>query len=197
MTMTNNASRQPLTKKVYKEQFPSRKGWDDKTPEEQNEAYCTNPYFENWMLMPFYVYKLFDMISFDITMDGCCDLAGSNKYADKWCSAEESCLDANLDEEHVYANTPFRISDQFVEHFEATKRRSRKFKALIIVPDRHSNDWHRNMVARNNWRLLFYYPVGTKLFTEPGADVYDREKRCKEIPSREVILALVLNDELD
>lgn len=67
---------------------------------------------------------------------------------------------------------------------------------MIIVPDRHEQDWHKGMVERNLWRILWYYPTGTKLFSAPSAtNPFDRKKRCQPIRSREVILVLVLNDE--
>ena len=64
-----------------------------------------------------------------------------------------------------------------------------------MIPDRHEQPWFKEMVARNKWRLLWYYPAGSKLFSKPSAKYpFDRSKRCQPLRSGEVILVLVLND---
>ena len=65
------------------------------------------------------------------------------------------------------------------------------------MPYRTAEDWVNEMISRNKWRLIQYWPYGSFLFTKPGAkNPFELSERCKVIPSLEPILALVFNDDL-
>jgi hypothetical protein len=71
------------------------------------------------------------------------------------------------------------MSGLFIAKFEQTKVINSAFKAMIVVPDRKSADWHKKMIKDNKWRLLWYFPKGSKLFSKPGAkEPFATAKRC-------------------
>ena len=48
------------------------------------------------------------------------------------------------------------------------------------------------MVKENKWKLVWYYPRGSFLFSKPSAKEMFKSKRCQELSSIEVIIVLEL-----
>ena len=70
------------------------------------------------------------------------------------------------------------------------------FKAVLTIPDRPTNSEFQEFVQRNKWRLVWFYPRGSFLFSEPlgNGNEFNPEQRCVPIPTKENVLILELND---
>ena len=95
----------------------------------------------------------------------------------------------------MYSNFPFKRGAEFMRKFESTKEEHPDFKALAVMPYRPSQPWVRRLIVEGRWRLLWFWPKGSMLFSKPSAvERFNLSMRCKTLPSIEHILALVFND---
>ena len=136
--MSEPEDRAFLTKGEYATLRPTKKELKLMTDEQRLDIYFYDPFYENLMIQDHFVEQLKQKIPWTITMDATCDPDGSNRHAAKWCSVDNSALTADLTNEVVFSNVPFKTPAPFIEKYEATKDSEAKFKAMIVVPDRKS-----------------------------------------------------------
>ena len=72
-------------------------------------------------------------------MDAACDIHGTNKHFENYCSINRDALLQDLTPYRVYCNVPYLLSKEFINKFEETKNLNIDFKAVIIIPFRPSN----------------------------------------------------------
>ena len=70
------------------------------------------------------------------------------------------------------------------------------FKAVLTIPDKPNDSEFQEFVQRNKWRLVWFYPRGSILFSEPlgKGNEFNPEKRCAPIRTEQNVLVLELND---
>ena len=139
-----------------------------------------------------YRQNLYEDVGWEGDLDPCCNSIGTNAQGPLIYSAiEDGLLQLEyLLGQKIICNPAFPLCDEFLKLLEAAKEQQPlDTKALAILPHRDTNDWFKNFVARNKWRVVRRYPEGTKLFSEPSHANGFALKRRQTIDSGEVILA--------
>ena len=95
-------------------------------------------WFEDWQLQRNHVETVLSKLKWKPDMDAACDIEGSNKHFENYCSIKRSALLEDLTPYKVYCNPPFFHCKEFITKFEVTKQSNTNFKAVIILPRRKS-----------------------------------------------------------
>ena len=199
MTTPSQTTVKATSKEILKKELKEKlKLWNTYSYEKKKELYREYDFLDDWMLQRPHLEKLLSKIHWVPNMDAACDIKGSNKHFENFCSIDDDALKKDLTQYLVYCNIPFRLCEKFLEKFEKTKNQNKAFKALIVLPYRDSKKWFKDFLTRGRWRLVWYWPKGSYLFSEPSAiDRFNLNRRCATLSSREDILALELLDESD
>ena len=96
-------------------------------------------WLDDWLLQDTHLKEVLSKITWEPNMDAACDIHGSNKHFEHFCSIKRDALLQDLSPYRVYCNVPFLLSKEFIDKFEATKDQHQDFKAVIIIPLRPSN----------------------------------------------------------
>ncbi len=111
------------------------------------------------------------------TLDVCSDEHGTNALAAQYFSAKENSLKQRICAHKVFANPPFNtMIDTFARKIERQlfKHPAAHTEAVMLIPYRPSKQYYQNLMGRNRWRVLQWYPANMKLFWKPR----DRDHYC-------------------
>ena len=100
-------------------------------------------------------------LTHQFTVDCCANDDGSNALVDKFYSASNSMLDADLSGQHCWINPPFNDLDRFINHYKSCKLQALDTtSACILLPKLlHAKELCKGM------QLIAEYTPGTQLFT--------------------------------
>ena len=96
-------------------------------------------WLDDWLLQRIHLNDVLNKIKWEPNMDAACDIKGSNKHFENYCSIKDCALKRDLTPYRVYCNVPYLLSKEFINKFEETKQQHQDFKAVIIIPLRPSN----------------------------------------------------------
>ena len=96
-------------------------------------------WLDDWLLQRTHLEEVLSRISWKPNMDAACDIHGTNKHFENYCSIKRDALLRDLSRFSVYCNVPYLLSKEFINKFEETKHQHQDFKAVIIIPLRPSN----------------------------------------------------------
>ena len=96
-------------------------------------------WLDDWLLQFIHLNEVLRRIKWQPNMDAACDIHGTNKHFENYCSIKQDALLQDLTPYKVYCNVPYLLSKEFINKFEETKQQHQDFKAVIIIPLRPSN----------------------------------------------------------
>ena len=96
-------------------------------------------WLDDWLLQGTHLNEVLSRITWKPNMDAACDIHGTNKHFENYCSIKRDALLRDLSPFSVYCNVPYLLSKEFINKFEATKHEHQDFKAVIVIPLRPSN----------------------------------------------------------
>ena len=150
---------------------------------------------DNWMLRRDIVAHLFYVAGWMAKLDIAVDRLGSNSQCKRFYNILTNALKQTLDDEEIICNPAYSITEDYLLKLERTKRRAPRTKAMVILPEWKQRRWFKRMVTRNQWRVLWRFPRGSKLFSRPDPEhVFDEDKRHGKFWTKWPVLVLVYND---
>ena len=111
--------------------------------------------------------ELFKKVGWIALIDMCCDPLGRNAVAPFFYSAfSDATLQADqiagLD---VVCNPVFYDPAPFIETLKAAHKKDSRTRALLIVPDRDSHAWFKDLKKSKLFRVVSYYGTEDAIFT--------------------------------
>ena len=97
----------------------------------------------------------------------CCNALGSNSLCPFYYDAiSDATLQAEmLAGRKLLCNPIFDRCDRFIETLQQAFELNSSTKAILVCPARFSNQWFIDLCENRNFKVVAYYPPGTKLFT--------------------------------
>ena len=131
--------KKPTFKQQRKQLKEDLEKLDTMTLQEKQALYKKYPWLDDWLLQRIHLNDALNKIKWSPNMDAACDIKGSNKHFENYCSIKDCALKRDLTPYRVYCNVPYLLSKEFINKFEETKQQEKDFKAVIIIPLRSSN----------------------------------------------------------
>ena len=140
MGKTIRISGQPISFKTQKKNLKTvLKRVDRMSLQKKKALYKRFTWLDDWLLQDTHLKEVLSKITWEPNMDAACDIRGSNKHFEHFCSTKRDALLQDLSPYNVYCNVPYLLSKEFIHKFEVTKDQHQNFKAVIIIPLRPSN----------------------------------------------------------
>ena len=140
MGKTIRISGQPISFKTQKKNLKTvLKRVDRMSLQKKKALYKRFTWLDDWLLQRTHLKEVLSKITWEPNMDAACDIHGSNKHFEHFCSTKRDALLQDLSPYNVYCNVPYLLSKEFIHKFEVTKDQHQNFKAVIIIPLRPSN----------------------------------------------------------
>ena len=122
MGKTIRISDQPLLLKTQRKNLKTVLKRVDKMSLPKNKALCKRfPLLDDWLLQRTHLEEVLSKITWEPNMDAACDIHGTNKYFEHFCSIKRDALLQHLTPYNFNCNVPYLLSKEFIEKFEATK----------------------------------------------------------------------------
>ena len=135
MGKTIRISGQPISFKTQKKNLKTvLKRVDRMSLPKKKALYKKFNWLDDWLLQDTHLKEVLSKITWEPNMDAACDIRGSNKHFEHFCSTKRDALLQDLSPYNVYCNVPYLLSKEFIHKFEVTKDRHQDFKAVIIIP---------------------------------------------------------------
>ena len=140
MGKTMRISGKPLTFEQQKKKLKKvLKRVDRMSLRKKQALYKRFAWLDDWLLQLAHLNEVLSRIKWQPNMDAACDIHGTNKHFENYCSINRDALLQDLTPYRVYCNVPYLLSKEFINKFEETKNLNIDFKAVIIIPFRPSN----------------------------------------------------------
>ena len=141
--------------------------------EERSKYALKHPNDDNYLTKNALLAKIFRKLRWKPTVDICCTPGGGNATGPFYYDAESDALHqaAHLAGLDLMCNPAFDCTEKFINLLIEVYNKNDNTRAVLIVPERRSNQWFKDLIENKLFRLVFYWTKNMGIFS--GANKVD------------------------
>ena len=143
------------------------------TNEDRSKYALKHPSDDNYLTKNALLAKIFRKLGWKPTVDMCCTPGGGNATGPFYYDAESDAFHqaARLAGLDLMCNPAFDCAERFINLLIEVYRKNDGTRAVLIVPERRSQQWFQDLVENELFRLVFYWTKNMGIFS--GANKVD------------------------